>query len=355
MKKILFILADATMPQIDYDFQREDLELLLGQICMNRIGGIAYKNLVNNSNINISNEIIKNLKIVYESNLKRNIKYCEDVKYIAQIMEATGFNYALLKGAFLNTCLYKNGMRTSNDIDILIEEEDLSKCQNVLIDHGFIQGFLDKGKKIVPATRKDILLARMNFGETIPFVKIYNGEPLVVDLNFSIDYKPEKEKRIVKELLNNIVDVAYEGNIFKCLNINDFIIHLCCHLYKEATVYDWVKRRKDLLLYKFSDLNLIFNYYFDLEQMNTLVKRIIYLELNKECYYAIFRTVEIFPQLGKIANIQKLLLQICPHDLAYMKQIYDPIKKKIYQYNCSFIEWFELRNRIAALELIDTE
>ena len=91
MKKILFILADATMPQIDYDFQREDLELLLGQICMNRIGGIAYKNLVNNSNINISNEIIKNLKIVYESNHKSIIKYCEDVKFIALILVATGF------------------------------------------------------------------------------------------------------------------------------------------------------------------------------------------------------------------------------------------------------------------------
>ena len=194
-----------------------------------------------------------------------------------------------------------------------------------------------------------------NFGETIPFVKIQNGEPLVIDLNFSIDYKPEKETKIVKELLGNTEDVVYEEVTFKTLNMDDFIIHLCCHLYKEATVYDWVNRRKDLLLYKFSDINVIFNRYLDDKRVSALINRINYLGLNKECYYAIYNTGEIFPRLYKVVNIEKLLVSICPNDLTFMKQIYNPIENKLYSYNCSFIEWFERRNRIEALELIQKE
>ncbi|MCM1187144.1 MAG: nucleotidyltransferase family protein [Lachnoclostridium sp.] len=355
MGKLLFHLADATMPKEKFNFQKEDQELLLGEICINRIASIAYRNLVNDSEINISNEVLKILKIIYENNLKRSKQYCENVKYISQIMKDVDFGYALLKGAFLNTCVYEKGMRTSNDIDILIEEENVSRCQDILTQNGFIQGEFVSETEIMPATRKDIIFAKLNFGETIPFVKMQNGAPLVIDLNFSIDYKPEKETRIVKELLNNIVDVTYEEVIFKSLNIDDFIIHLCCHLYKEATVYDWVNRRKDLLLYKFSDINVVFNRYLDERRVNALINRINYLGLNKECYYAIYNTGEIFPRLYDVTNIQKILVSICPNDLTFMKQIYNPMENKLYSYRYSFIEWFELRNRIEALELIERE
>ena len=355
MGNLLFHLADATMPKEEFNLQKEDLELLLGEICINRIAGIAYRNLMNDPKINISNEVLKILKIVYENNLKRNKNYCENVKYISRIMKNIDFKYALLKGAFLNTCVYEKGMRTSNDIDILVEEENVSKCQDMLIRNGFVQGEFVSGRGIIPATRKDIIFAKLNFGETIPFVKIQNGEPLVIDLNFSIDYKPEKETKIVKELLGNTEDVVYEEVTFKTLNMDDFIIHLCCHLYKEATVYDWVNRRKDLLLYKFSDINVIFNRYLDDKRVSALINRINYLGLNKECYYAIYNTGEIFPLLYKVFNIEKLLVSICPNDLTFMKQIYNPIENKLYSYNCSFIEWFERRNRIEALELIQKE
>ena len=72
MGNLLFHLADATMPKEEFNLQKEDLELLLGEICINRIAGIAYRNLMNDPKINISNEVLKILKIVYENNLKRN-------------------------------------------------------------------------------------------------------------------------------------------------------------------------------------------------------------------------------------------------------------------------------------------
>ena len=67
MGNLLFHLADATMPKEEFNLQKEDLELLLGEICINRIAGIAYRNLMNDPKINISNEVLKILKIVYEN------------------------------------------------------------------------------------------------------------------------------------------------------------------------------------------------------------------------------------------------------------------------------------------------
>lgn len=261
MEKILFSLADVTMPKVKHNLEKDDFELLLGEICLNRVAGIAYKNIVGNPDIIAPKEMIKVLKILYEDNLKKSERYRKHIKYLSGILNNADFKYALLKGALLNTRVYESGLRTSNDIDILIEENDVSRCQKILCENGFTQGYFVPGSGIIPATRKEIILAKMNYGETIPFVKIIDDEPLVIDLNFSIDYKPEKDTLIVNRLLNNIEDVTYEDVTFKSLNLEDFIIHLCCHLYKEATIYDWVKRRKDLLLYKFSDLNVIFNCY----------------------------------------------------------------------------------------------
>ena len=41
------------------------------------------------------------------------------------------------------------------------------------------------------------------------------------------------------------------------LSLPDFILHLCAHLYKEATVMAWVEMGRDQSLYKYADLYLL--------------------------------------------------------------------------------------------------
>ena len=78
----------------------------------------------------------------------------------------------------------------------------MEKCQQVLLENGFIQGHI-RGRKIIKATREEIILSRMNYGETIPFCKFWEGRYLCVDINFSLDYKPMKDNTVTLFFVKN--------------------------------------------------------------------------------------------------------------------------------------------------------
>lgn len=326
-------------------------EEIFGKIILNRVPNICYDNLKNKS-VWISREFDNAFEVLCKKNVIETEYYEKAVIYVSGIFEEANFLYAMLKGAFLITHVYEKGYRQSNDIDLLVKEEDVEKCQQVLLENGFIQGHI-RGRKIIKATREEIILSRMNYGETIPFCKFWEGRYLCVDINFSLDYKPMKDNTVICKMLEQRVEVPLENTCLRTLNVTDFIIHLCLHLYKEATTYDWVKRRKDLNLYKFSDLNVMFHEYVDENISVLLSERIKEFGVERECYYALVHTQDIYENLKNNVDYEKLLKRIKPECLEYLSQIVDPIRKKTYKYNMSFREWFACENRVAELQEID--
>lgn len=57
----------------------------------------------------------------------------------------TDVSYAWLKGAFLIN-VYDIGMRTSNDVDILVNQNQISEITDILKKNGFVQGNTRGGK-----------------------------------------------------------------------------------------------------------------------------------------------------------------------------------------------------------------
>lgn len=348
--KQLFEISDVYMEKSDNWTSFENESELLGEICLNRIAGIAYGNLKRLPQLRTIKEFENTLSAVYNDNVSRTRLFKQNVKYLSQILKDANFRYALLKGAFLITKLYTEGYRTSNDVDILIEEVDISKCQDLLKQNGFIQGYFDKQKKeVMPATRREVILSRMNYGETVPFVKVINDHPFYVDINFSLDFKPEKEKMIVSKLLSRVEEVSFEGIKFNTLGIKDFMIHLCCHLYKEASTMEWVKERRDLQLYKFSDINVCLHECIDQAFFDKLIDRIFDYGTQKECYYTFYNIAIIYPKLKEIEGFCDMLDRIKPNDSEFMKQIIDPLNNKVYKYTIPFEEWFFVKNRLEYL------
>ena len=106
-----------------------------------------------------------------------------------------------------------------------------------------------------PAQRREIIESKMMRVKTVPYIKRINlpeMKYLEVDINYSLDYK-NSEKNTVDMLLNNTVDINIEGKKIRTLCGIDFFLHLCAHLYKEATVYPWIKMKRDMSLYKYSE------------------------------------------------------------------------------------------------------
>jgi len=349
----LFLLSDLLLNEKIHIDAADNIELLLGQIFLNRIVGIACKNLDFSS---MYHEAQKVLKTFRESEEQKCLCFQKKVCCLSEILQSAQFKYALLKGAFLSTVVYEHGQRTSNDIDILCESKDVSKLQSLLIENGFIQGHYEASTNaIVPASRREIIESKMNFGETIPFLTMLDGQPLEVDINFSVDFKAIDERGIVQELLRETTAVQLHNFAFQTLNMVDFIIHLCCHLYKEATTYDWVRLRRDLMLYKFSDMNAFLHKYGNHGYFDELIKRVKFFGVEKECYYSFENSSVIYPKLNEIDGFTAMKKNLQPFDLNFMKQIVYPREKKLFQHNMDFANWFFCPDRIAQLEEISYE
>ena len=221
-------------------------ENIFGKLISNRVVNIAYKKLHADKEIHLG-EYRKYFEMIFERSIIENQYYEKELIYVCNILRGARFKFAFLKGAFLISNVYEKGLRSSNDIDILINEKEIDECQKILCENGFVQGEVKDGI-IKKASRSEIVLSRMNYGETVPFYKKFGKRFICIDLNFSLDYKPSQDEEIIREMLENRVEILWENTVLPTLNTLDFIIHLCMHLYKEATTITWVEWRKDFVI-----------------------------------------------------------------------------------------------------------
>ena len=275
--------------------------------------------------------------------------YQSSIQYLSRILSGCQVPYAFVKGSFLISALYKTGQGIANDIDILINEKSIGELQSILIENGFRQGGFKNNLEFFPADRSQILMSRMNYGETVPWVKLIDGRPVKVDINFSVDYKPNSNNDIVKKLLENRMTVTFDEYKLQTLAPVEFFIHLCCHLYKEATTYDWVRQRKDLMLYKFSNINVFLHEYGNKQFFLDLKQRVRELDVEKECYYTCENASIIYPHILESDGFKSFLDQIKPDNLLFMRQIIHPQEKKLFTHDMDFVGWFFCEDRVAYL------
>ena len=348
MSRMLFSLSDVLNSEEKIEWpENADEEAIVGGIILNRLVGIAYDKIPFDKLNKENKKILAVLKSFYEEQYD---KFMDKLHFLSKVLKDAEFDYALLKGAFLTPKLYKRGQRISNDIDILVSAKDLSEIQDLLISAGFVQGHCDETGCIVPATRREIVFSRLNHGETIPFLRYLNDELIEVDLNFSLDFKAVDSDENVSLMLKNAIDYEFDNITMKTLCHTDFLIHLCCHLFKEATTFEWLVHRRDLMLYKFCDIYMFIHEYGNNTFFESLAYEIKKYGVQKECYYSFARCAEIYPNIKSTPGFVDMLESIKPTSLEYLSEVIHPIEKKIYKYDISFTEWFECSNRIAKLK-----
>lgn len=275
-------------------FDNPDLATVLGHLLQNRVTGVAYETLNKTDALALTDPLFcKILKTMYDRNRQRTKAYKNALRRLDEILADCRGSYAMLKGA--NLCgIYPEGLRTSNDIDLLIEKKDLSKIENALKAAGLSQGYV-KNCKFVPATRKEIIFSNMMKGETVPYV-LETGDSympyLEIDLNFALGYQNESSERI-HTMLAKTVRRDFGDCAIETLSKEDFLIHLCAHLYKEATAYPWVEMGRDLSLYKFLDIYLLIDEYHK-PAFNRLARRMKEVDCVNECVYALTYTKALF-------------------------------------------------------------
>ncbi len=317
-----------------------DTPAVLGHLFFNRMAAVAYGVLLKNNLLQkVNREFRNSLKGAYIQNIQKNKSYYFCVHALAKALEKCEGKYVMLKGAYMCS-YYPRGYRTSNDIDLLVHPRDLYKAEEALEEAGFRQGYI-RNEAFVSAQRKDIISSRIMRGETVPFIKEVNlpyMKYLEVDINFSLDYK-NGQGDTVEKIISNARERYAAGRPIPLPEEDDFLIHLCEHLYKEAATYPWVEMHRDMTLYKFCDIyTLLYNR--DLQHTDALVKRIKELGTQEACYYAIFCVAELFDfhppavidilQKIGVENSDFLHEVVTPHDRGKATYSEKNIKKRFW-------------------------
>lgn len=292
----------------------EDWAFITGELIRHRINGNFYTSLSQQQKKYIIGKVSQTFSILSSCYEQYNKKILEFFQILIDETDQAGINTAGLKGVVFNTTLYKLGARRSNDIDILVEENDIQTFDEIMRSLGFIQSS-DGGR--TEASKKQKLIQIMNYHDLVPYYRAENVpflDFIKVDVNFHFD---SKEHNITRSILNEGTK-NYEGNGFSIrgLRWENHLLHLCVHFYREASNSIWTSRARDVDLYKVIDIQNTLRTLSrdDLINWCNYVKK---YQLNKQCYFTLYYLNRFYPNevYSEIMNI------IRPKDITFLNKV----------------------------------
>lgn len=355
-ERILLLSTRETIEEDEVNYMTEllseaemDWSWFLGAAIFHRVCGVVYINLKSNKMVPWRVKFF--LQAAYEKMKRRTNLHQQEIKRISEIFEKNEVNYAFMKGAVLNTLCYNEGERISGDTDIMVNVRDLEKCGYLLGEIGYRQGKLENGR-FKPATKKQIIFARLNTYETVPYIKMMEKDDLsyhMVDINFRLSNDDTVESAL--EMLEDTVLMENNGTRIRTMSIEKFLIFLCIHHYREATMVYKIISGGDFLLYKYMDIHMyVKKCNIDWQLFVKFCKKI-----HRECevYHTLYYTELLYPNtIDK--NIFDMLEVV---DMRFLNQYKGKDNSnEVYEWKTSFYErCFSNGRKIEALENIKEE
>ena len=302
---------------------------VLGALFYNRMAGVAYGVLRDACLLGKINREFKNsLYNAYLQNIERNKSFFKCLKYVSQILQKAENDYVMLKGAYLCS-LYPLGYRTSNDIDLLVNPKSITKIEKLLLAKDFMQGNVRNGS-FVPANRHEIISSRMSRGETVPFIKEVNlpfMKYLEIDINFSLGFSSD-DGEAVKDIIRSARLVDVDDFKIRIPNESHFFLHLCSHLWKEASTYPWIEMKRDMSLYKYCDIYMLMHT-LPIDVMDEIATYAKKYGIEKDCFCSLMQTKELF---GNNNPIYDVFINKFDVDANEIDIVIYPKEKKLYMY-----------------------
>ena len=329
-KQLFKALCKFKDPFVDASLVEFATPSVLGHLFLNRMQGIAYGTLKRNGLLGkVNREFRNSLGAAYDQNVQKNESFLKCMVMLSEILAPYNGKAAMLKGAYL-CAHYPGGYRTSNDADLLVLPKDVTTVGHLLSASGFTQGSVRNGE-FIPATRQEIIESKMMRGETVPYIKEVNL-PFMrffeVDINFSLDYK-NGNGDVLADMLSGVCIKNEKELSIPTLDDADFYIHLCAHLYKEATTLPWIEMHRDMTLYKYCDIYMLLSEMTD-AQVQRVFARAAELGMKKICAYTILETMGLFDMDNAFAyEISCLALEDEPD---FCLKVVSPKDKKTLQY-----------------------
>lgn len=227
-----------------------DWDYVMAASSSNKVCTLVFSNLLNIvPDVDLPKDILLNYKCMKIKLRTHNEYIFEEYRKVRSELVRSGVRTFSLKGAWLIENIYKDkGIRSINDIDCLFPREMEADLIEAMGNVGYIQGQYDSlNQRVEGFSREKQIAWKRKMNNLMPFQKttpIKSLPTVIFDFSFALDLS--KDESAVKEMINN-ADGEY-------LRKAHFFVHLCAHLYKEATNAIWILETTDLNLIKFCDV-----------------------------------------------------------------------------------------------------
>lgn len=249
-RQFISILSAALKKQsIEHvNLRGNDWNELIEEAEAHKVSALVYTALKRNiDNFDIEKSTLSKWKkdVIFGS-----LKQSEHIKKVSQILNL--FNQAqipviVLKGVVLRDLYPAPDLRTMNDVDVLVHEEDLKKVEKMLIAQGYYK-YQEEGEK--------------------HDVYIKSGYPMI-EVHWMLSHERTFKGCVEyeKSIWNRVREIEVQGVRTLTLGYNDFLLHLMIHMAshaashgfgvrfltdivlmieQEASYIDWAQFKKDI-------------------------------------------------------------------------------------------------------------
>jgi len=306
---------------------------IAGQLLNHRLGGYFYFGLTQEQRKHVPKEVIKALELLIYAQKVQTQSRMKTIMEINQVLTESNIHFAMLKGTVFIADVYTElGSRRSNDIDIMVKEDDLPELDKILRNRGYIQTNQSEGEELKEASKKEKLIQRMNYHDLVPYVKQEESDISEIDINFLFD---SKDNLIDDQVFGyEMREYAYGDYSVTGLPIYLHLAHLCIHFHREGTNTLWTNEKRDVVIYKVVDIiNSLRKHIkeINIDDWCNLMKD---LNLQKQCYYTFF----VLSQFYNNGNIEKITEHLKPSDSEYVNNIKVEGTKETKQRERTFLE-----------------
>lgn len=307
--------------QFILDFSKKtlsDAEITLFEKYINKLNWKTVFELANNHKV--ANLLFYNIKkyckdslynefdaqtyeLIKEQNEARNNYIYTQFGILINQLNNSGIRVCPVKGIYLIDNVFEDrSIRAMNDIDILFKKRDKAIIKSVLSENGFSSGFFENGK-VIPLDIKLRNIWKLKSYNLPPFVKpVQNEFVKFIKLDFSSALDFSLDTAPVEEMIENS---TFNGMYYQLLS-EHYFIHLCTHLYREASNTPWIKTNKDLLIIKFCDVREFIIKKMNSESMDNAILFAKKHNIEKAIYYTIYYLDLIFNESWASEILTKL-------------------------------------------------
>lgn len=277
-----------------------DWDYFIEQVKIHKVGGLLFSQLSNRKNfLEMPSDVRNFLKNCYNENIKKYHVFKKEFVFLVEQCQLNNLHIIPVKGVSLIQRIYDNpGERTLNDFDFLLPTDERGRLIKTLVKCGYVEGELDEYLTIKPIRRKSSIYTKLFTDGLDPFYKIVNNKTFMCDVRMRIHGNADIVRAMIQHAYYN------EGAKRNELSIEDELIYLSEHLYREATSIASIYNKKDLILIKFIDIYNFFKKYEYKIKSEKVIETARKYDLEASVFFTFYYLNEIYQdsRLCKFVN-----------------------------------------------------